>query len=59
MRIERPADIEGWTKPAIPDGPPEPGYEAWLAGEIADGLAELDAGEGVPAEEVWRAFGLE
>ena len=34
-------------------------YEAWLAEEIAAGCAELDAGEGILAEQVWPALGLE
>jgi predicted transcriptional regulator len=43
--------------------PPEAGdlvdYETWLAEEIAAGCAELNAGEGIPAEQVWQALGLE
>ena len=34
-------------------------YEAWLAEEIAAGCAELEAGEGIPAEQVWQELGLE
>lgn len=34
-------------------------YDAWQAGEIEAGCAELDAGEGIPAEQVWKDLGLE
>jgi predicted transcriptional regulator len=34
-------------------------YENWLAEEIAAGCAELNAGEGIPAEQVWQTLGLE
>jgi predicted transcriptional regulator len=34
-------------------------YEEWLAAEIEAGCAELDAGEGVAAEQVWQDLGLE
>ena len=26
---------------------------------VAEGLAEIEAGQGVPAEQVWRELGLE
>lgn len=38
---------------------PEEGYADWLAEEIEAGCAELDAGEGIPAKEVWKSLGLE
>ncbi len=37
----------------------EAGYAEWLAQEIVEGERDLDAGEGIPAEEVWRRLGLE
>lgn len=59
MRIEKHADIERWIRPPQPEDKPEPGYEEWLAAEIEAGIAELDAGTGMPADEVWKALGLE
>lgn len=59
MRIEKNALIELWIKPAKPEDKPEPGYAAWLAEEINEGIAELDAGKGLPAAEVWQDLGLE
>jgi len=59
MRIENHADIERWTRPSHPEDRPELGYDEWLATEIKAGLAELDAGKGVPAAEVWKSLGLE
>lgn len=59
MRIEKNTEIERWTKPAKPEGKPEPGYAAWLAEEINEGIAELDVGKGFPAAEVWRDLGIE
>lgn len=38
---------------------PEAGYDAWLAEEIAAGTAELDAGLGIPAAQVWKDLGIE
>lgn len=59
MRIENHADIERWIRPAKPEDQAEPGYAEWLAAEIEAGIAELDAGKGIPADEVWKALGLE
>ncbi|WP_333815747.1 hypothetical protein [Tabrizicola sp.] len=59
MRIDKQAEIDRWLKPDGPEVKPEPGYDEWLAAEIAAGLAELDAGKGIPAAEVWRSLGLE
>ena len=39
--------------------PPLTDYEASLADEIVAGCAELDAGKGIPAEQVWQELGLE
>lgn len=58
MRPEPQADIESWITPGD-EAPPEPGHDEWLAEEIAAGIAELDAGKAIPAEEVWRSLGLE
>lgn len=34
-------------------------YAIYLHHAIEEGIAEADAGLGVPIEEVWRRFGLE
>lgn len=59
MGIEKPADIESSLRPTRPDDLPEPGYEEWLAEEIAAGIAELDAGQSVTLDAVMRELGLE
>ena len=59
MRIEKHTDVERWIRPARPEDRPEPGYDEWLAAEIEAGLAELESGKGLPAEEVWKVLGLE
>jgi len=59
MRIEKHTEIERWTKPTKAEEKPEAGYSEWLAEEIEAGIAELDAGKGIPATEVWQALGLE
>lgn len=57
MRTE--ANVQRWIKSPPPDERPEPGYDEWLATDIAAGIAELDAGKGILANEVWRSLGLE
>lgn len=52
-------DAERWTRPVQPDDRPEAGYEEWLAAELNAGLAELDAGKGIAADEVWKSLGFE
>jgi predicted transcriptional regulator len=50
------------TRKDVPPPKEEPSqadYEAWLAEEIAAGCAELEAGKGIPAEQVWQELGLE
>ncbi len=59
MRTEDRTKAERWTRPDSPENRPEPGYEEWLAAEIEKGIAELDAGQGIPASEVWKSLGLE
>ena len=34
-------------------------YEIYVRHAIEEGVAEIDAGKGIPIEEVWRHFGLE
>ncbi len=52
-------DPRPWFEAPKADGQPEAGYAEWLAAEIAAGCAELDAGQGIPAAEVWKELGLE
>lgn len=59
MRTENHTDIDRWIKPASPGDQPETGYAEWLADEIEAGIAELDAGKGIPAVQVWKSLGLE
>lgn len=40
-------------------GAQDDGYDEWLERELAAGEAELDAGQGRPAAELWRSLGLE
>lgn len=58
MRAQ-PGDREKWVKPLPADTQPEEGYEEWLAAEIEAGCAELDRGERISAEQVWKELGLE
>ena len=53
------AKADRWVKPPLADEQPEVGYAEWLTSEIAEGLAELDSGTGILAEQVWKDLGLE
>lgn len=59
MRIEKQTDIDRWTRPAQAGDQSEPGYDEWLTAELEAGIAELDAGQGIPAETVWKSLGIE
>jgi hypothetical protein len=48
-----PAPASESTTPPAPQVVPEPGYDKWLEREIAEGLADIEAGRVSPAEEVW------
>lgn len=52
-------DGERWFKPPSSDMRPEASYDEWLAAEIEAGCAELDAGQAIPAQKVWKKLGLE
>ncbi len=52
-------DGERWFKLPSTDTHPEAGYDEWLAAEIEAGCAELDAGQAIPAGQVWKKLGLE
>jgi hypothetical protein len=45
--------------PPQADTVPVPGYDAWLAGELTTGIADLNAGKTTPLAEVRKEFGLE
>ncbi len=38
---------------------PVGGYDDWLAGDIAEGVADLDAGRSAPIGKMRKEFGLE
>ena len=52
-------DRQRWFKPPSIDTRPEAGYDAWLAAEIETGCTELDAGQAIPGQQVWKKLGLE
>ena len=47
------------TTPPATNGVPEPGYDKWLKGEIAEGLADIEAGRVTPANEIWSELDIE
>jgi hypothetical protein len=55
----QPADITPWIAPPTAEAAPVPGYDAWLAADIAAGLAEVEAGTATPIADVRKEFGLE
>ena len=42
-----------------PAATPEAGYDAHVQKSIAQGRAQLDAGQGIPAAQVWEELGIE
>lgn len=59
MRSKALKPIDQWTKSGQKSEPAEPGYREWLESEIEAGLAQLDTGKGIPAEDVWKSLDLE
>lgn len=60
MNIKSPAkNAKVWHQPPEPADTTVPGYEAWLAAEIAAGIAEVAAGKVTSLEQVRKEFGLE
>jgi hypothetical protein len=60
--MNKPSDTQPahqWTAAPATDVPPVAGYEAWLAEDIAAGVADLDAGKTTPLADVRKEFGLE
>jgi hypothetical protein len=55
----RPNPIPAWTEAPAPDTPPEPGYDAWLATEIAAGMDDLKAGRVTALADLRKELGLE
>lgn len=47
------------VNPLDPAETPEPGYDAHVRAELEKARAELDAGQGIPAAEVWKKLGIE
>jgi hypothetical protein len=48
-----------WTDAPASDAKPVAGYQAWLAADIAAGLAEIADGKTTPLADVRKEFGLE
>jgi hypothetical protein len=60
--MNKPSDpkaVRLWTDAPAPGDAPVTGYDAWLADEIAQGTADLDAGRSVPIGKMRKEFGLE
>lgn len=51
--------VAEWTDAPAPYAKPVAGYEAWLAVDIAAGLAEITDGKTTPLADVRKEFGLE
>lgn len=54
-----PASLPEWTAAPQGDASPAPGYDAWLAQDIATGLADLNAGRFASLTDIRKEFGLE
>jgi len=51
-------DSADWVE-IDPSATPSPEYEAFVKRSIATGLAQVEAGQGIPAETVWEELGIE
>lgn len=51
-------DSAAWVENS-PSATPEASYEEHLQDCIARGKAQLDAGQGIPADQVWEELGIE
>lgn len=51
-------DSAAWVE-NDPDAKPVAGHEEALQASIAKGKAQLDAGQGIPAAQVWEELGIE
>ena len=54
-----PNDISEWVNAPPSDTSAVPGYDDWLAQDIAAGLADLDAGNATPLADIRKDLGLE
>lgn len=52
-------DVKLWHQPSGPAATPVEGYDIYLEADLANGLADLDAGRATPIEDVRKEFGLE
>jgi hypothetical protein len=60
--MNKPSDTQPahqWTAALATDVQRVAGYDAWLAKDIAAGVADLDAGKITPLADVRKEFGLE
>lgn len=51
-------DSSAWIK-IDPAATPEAGYDARVRDAVAQGKTQLDAGQGIPAAQVWEELGIE
>ena len=58
-KFANPNDVQQWVQPPAGKVSPVAGYDAWLAQDIAAGLAEIDAGATAPLADMRKEFGLE
>jgi hypothetical protein len=55
----RPRRSDPWVNPPDPAEQPESDYHAYVRDALEQARAELDAGKGIPATEVWKQLGIE
>jgi hypothetical protein len=55
----KPRRSDPWVNLPDPADQPEPGYDAYVRAALEQAQAELDAGQGIPAAEVWKELGIE
>lgn len=49
--------LDPWIgSPSSDDPPPEAGYHEALVAALAEGRAQLDAGQGIPSDEFWAKW---
>lgn len=59
MRVEViKKDSAAWIE-MDPAATPEVGYDPHVRAAVAQGKAQLDAGQGIPATQVWEELGIE
>ena len=55
----QPHDTDAWTAPPAEAPEPPEGYDSAVEAAIAEGRAQIAAGDGIPLNEVRREFGLD